>query len=63
MTSEHTFPLPEVEAHKLDVLRNELPAATRHNAKSMDRWIRENPKTATGAACLFGFLLAFFVHD
>ena len=55
MNEVHTFPLPEIEAHKLDSLREQLPEDVEGLAMAADKWIRENAWASTIIAGAFGY--------
>jgi len=55
MNEEHTFPLPEVETHKLDNLREQL-SDSETMIHATDRWIHENAPLAVVGAGLLGFV-------
>ena len=57
MNEVHTFPLPEIEIHKLDNLREQLPHDADSLALAADKWIRENALAATIIAGALGYLM------
>ena len=57
MNEVHTFPLPEIEAHKLDGLREQLPQDADGLVMAADKWIRENALASTIMAGALGYLM------
>jgi ElaB/YqjD/DUF883 family membrane-anchored ribosome-binding protein len=57
MNEVHTFPLPEIEIHKLDVWREQLPQDTDGLVMAADKWIRENALASTILAGALGYLM------
>jgi len=56
MNDAHTFPLPEVEVHKLDELRAQLPQEADTLVAAADEWIRANALASTIVAGAVGYL-------
>ena len=57
MNEVHTFPLPEIEVHKLDLLREQLPQDADGLALAAGKWIRENALASTLIAGTLGYLV------
>jgi len=55
-TLEHTFPLPEVEVHKLDELTGQLPSG----ASWAKEYVSNNAWMMVGISALVGCLLGYF---
>lgn len=57
MNETHTFPLPELEAHKLDGLEAQLQRAVDEVARPLDDWIKNNALAAAIIAGAVGYLV------
>jgi len=57
MNEDHTFPLPEMEVHKLEVLREQLPQDADGLALAAGKWIRENALASTIIAGALGYVV------
>jgi ElaB/YqjD/DUF883 family membrane-anchored ribosome-binding protein len=58
MKENHTFPVPEVEAHKLDDLEEQLQDHAAGLATATKKFLRENAWASTAVAVALGFLIA-----
>jgi ElaB/YqjD/DUF883 family membrane-anchored ribosome-binding protein len=58
MKENHTFPVPEVEAHKLDDLEQQLQEHAAGLAAAAKKFFRENAWASTAVAAALGFLIA-----
>jgi ElaB/YqjD/DUF883 family membrane-anchored ribosome-binding protein len=58
MKENHTFPVPEVEAHKLDDLEEQLQDHAAGLATAVKKFLRENAWASTAVALALGFLIA-----
>jgi hypothetical protein len=54
MSDEHTFPIADDEARKLDELSISRGAELRGRLRVVDLWIRDNAPLATGIALVAG---------
>jgi ElaB/YqjD/DUF883 family membrane-anchored ribosome-binding protein len=58
--SEHNFPLPDLESHKLDQLREEISPKARFETAA--GFFRESPWAAITLAGVAGFLAWFLIR-
>jgi hypothetical protein len=56
-TEAHTFPMPEIEAHKLDELEEQLHENPTLAVTALN-WIKENAVASTAAAVVAGYLFS-----
>jgi ElaB/YqjD/DUF883 family membrane-anchored ribosome-binding protein len=61
MNEAHTFPIPELEAHKLDVLQETLSPAAEGVLGATDKWIRSNAWASTLMAGLVGYVAGQYI--